>query len=306
MTYEAELNNFAIAPELLPALVNVTRVAHHGNFSRAAAELGISPSALSQSVRKLEERLGMRLLRRSTRHVSLTELGERLLAEIVPALNVINTAFVSASESRDTPSGILRLNVSRSAAEIVVLPHLAAFNKQYPDVIIDMHCSNDLTDSIAGGFDAGIRLGESLDLDRIAMRMGGPQRIATFAAPAYLQEHAAPITPADLLQHQCVTVRLAKGLYQWEFEQDGTRFDVETRNTVITNDGDLLVDVVRQGLGVGCAFEASVQEDFAKGTLVPLLEAWWPTYSAFYIYYDSRLHIPSKLKAFLGFMKGRF
>jgi DNA-binding transcriptional LysR family regulator len=291
--------------DLFPAIASFARVAHHANFTRAAAELGVSPSALSQTMRGLESRLGMRLLERTTRRVGLTEIGQRFLSEALPALAALAGAVDGLNEWRDRPSGVLRLNVSRTATDIVVMPHLADFLEAYPDITVDLHCDNALVDLVEGGFDAGIRISENLAQDVVALPLGGSHRIATVAAPRYLAGRDAPQTPAELVNHRCINVRLPSGLYRWEFSGEGRTFSVDVKGPIVTNDGDTVLSAVRTGAGIALAFETQVIADIAQGRLVPLLEPWWPRYEGFHIYFSSRLHVPRKLRAFIDFMQSR-
>lgn len=291
--------------DLFPAIAAFARVAHHASFTRAAAELGVSPSALSQTMRALESRLGMRLLERTTRRVGLTEIGQRFLTDTRPALAALAGAVDNLNEWRDKPSGLLRLNVSRTATDIVVMPHLAEFLEAYPDVTVELHCDNALLDLVAGQFDAGIRIGENLAQDVVAIPLGGSHRIATVAAPRYLAGRDLPQTPADLVAHRCINVRLASGLYRWEFAAEGRLFSVGVKGSVIANDADTVLAAVRAGTGVALAFETQVADDIAQGRLVPLLESWWPRFDGFHLYYPSRLHVPRKLRSFIDFMQSR-
>jgi DNA-binding transcriptional LysR family regulator len=184
MRFEVELHNEAMAPDLIPFIAVFARVAHHGSFTRAAAELGVSPSALSQTLRSLEKRLGVRLLDRSTRRVSVTEIGQSFLQDAAPALAALSAAVERVNEVREKPAGLLRINLSRVAFELLLLPHLAAFAQAYPDIKLELHCDNALVDLIGSGFDAGIRLGENLAQEVVAVPLGGPHRIATIAAPS--------------------------------------------------------------------------------------------------------------------------
>lgn len=295
-------------PDLLPAIAALACVARHASFTRAAAELEVSASALSQTVRTLERRLGVRLLERSTRRVGVTELGRQFLDAARPGLAALAQAVEALDEARTRPAGVLRLNLSRVAAEILLVPHLGAFAEAYPDVTLDLHGDNRLLDLVAGGFDAGIRLGESLAQDVVAVPLGGPQRLATFAAPAYLRGRQVPQTPADLPGHRCVNLRLAAGgLYRWEYEyaRDGRAFDMAVAGPLIGNDNGMLLAAVRAGAGIGCAFEDEVRGDFASGALVPLLRDWWPAFPGFYLYYPGRAQMPRKLRAFIDFMQPR-
>lgn len=296
-----------MTPELFPAIAAFTRVAHHASFTRAAAELGVSASALSQTVRTLESRLGVRLLDRTTRRVSVTEIGRRFLGEAQAGLNALSAAVAGLDENLDRPAGLLKLNVSRSAADIVLMPYLAEFTQAYPDIVVELNCDNAFVDLLEGGFDAGIRIGELLAQDMIAAPLGGPQRLATFAAPAYLAQHAAPARPEDLAGHRCLNVRIRPGgpLYRWEYMGKGGLFDIDIPGALVSNDGPLLVEAARAGLGVGCSFEAAVRGDFAAGTLVPLLQPWWPCFAGFHLYYASRAHMPRKLRVFIEFVQTR-
>jgi DNA-binding transcriptional LysR family regulator len=305
MDREAILHNQTLAPELLPAIAAFARVAHHGSFTRAAAELGVSPSALSQTVRTLETRLGARLLDRSTRRVGVSEIGARFLLQAQPALLALAGAIESVNELRDRPAGLLRLNVSRTAADILVMPHLGDFLDAFPDITVELHCDNAMVDLVGGGFDAGIRLGENLAQDVVAVPLGGRQRIATVAAPRYLAGRASPRKPEDLAAHRCLNARLSGGLYRWEFSHKGRTVEIEVQGPIISNDGDILYQAVRAGVGIACAFEVQVQDDLDTGRLLPLLKPWWPTFPGFYLYHSSRLHVPRKLRVFIDFMQGR-
>ena len=294
-----------MAPELLPLIAAFERVAHHASFTRAAAELGVSPSALSQNLRTLEARLGVRLLDRSTRRVGVTEIGQSFLLDARHGLATLATAVGSLDELRDQPSGLLRLTLSRTAADLVVLPHLTPFLEKFPAITLELDCDNTLVDLVASGFDAGIRLGENLAQDVVATSLGGPQRLATVAAPRYLEGRVAPSVPADLMHHRCLNVRLGGGLYRWEYAHKGRRVDIQVGGTLIAHDGDTLLSAIRSGAGVGLAFESQVKEDLSTGRLVPLLKAWWPTFPGFYLYHPSRSHVPRKLSAFIEFMRQR-
>jgi DNA-binding transcriptional LysR family regulator len=305
MVCEAVLHNAAVSSELFTAIAAFARVAHHASFTRAALDLGVSPSALSQTLRSLESRLGVRLLDRSTRRVAVTEAGQRLLQDAEPGLAALRRAIEAINETRDTPSGLLRLNLSRTACDIVVMPHLADFLQSYPDITLELQCDNALLDVIASGCDAGIRLGENLAQDVVAVPLGGRHRLATVAAPRYLQGRTPPHGPDDLQLHHCLNVRLSQGLYRWEYAQAGREFDIAAPGPLISNDGDVVLAAARAGAGIACAFEALVQADITAGRLVPLLEDWWPSFPGFYLYFPSRLHLPRKLRVFIDFMQAR-
>ena len=256
-------------------------------------------------MRTLERRLGVRLLDRSTRRVGVTEIGQRFLSDARLGLSALEGAIDAVNESRDRPAGLLRLNLSRTAADILVMPHLIAFNDAFPDITLEMNCDNALLDLIGNGFDAGIRLGENLAQDVVAVPLGGRHCIATVAAPRYLEGRTLPRTPEDLKAHRCLNARVGGSVYRWEFSHKGRDFDIETTGPLLTNDGDILLAAVRAGAGITCVFEAQVQADLAAGRLVPLLKAWWPTFPGFYLYYPSRVHVPRKLRVFIDFMQQR-
>ncbi|MCT8174845.1 LysR family transcriptional regulator [Variovorax sp. CY25R-8] len=295
-----------MSPDLLPAIAAFARVAHHASFTRAAEELGVSPSALSQTVRTLEAKLGVRLLDRSTRSVGATELGRQFLEGVRPALAALAQAVEGIDEARDKPAGLLRLNVARVSAELLLYPHFGDFAAAYPDIVLELVCDNRMVDLVEGGFDAGIRLGESLAQDVVALSIAGPQRMVSFAAPRYLEGRTPPRTPEDLREHRCLNFRLTTGgLYRWEYAQDGRELDVEVAGPVIANDSEVLLAAARAGAGIAVAFEGTVREDFDSGRLVPLLEPWWPTFPGFYLYYPSRAQMPRKLRVFIDFLQAR-
>ena len=305
MRHEAVLHDGGMSSDLLPAIAAFARVAHHASFTRAAAELGVSPSALSQTLRTLEGRLGVRLLDRSTRRVGVTEIGRRLLQDAEPALATLARAIDGIDERRDQPAGLLRLNLSRTAADLVVMPVLADFLDAYPAITVDLECDNALVDLVGSGFDAGIRLGENLAQDVVAVPVGGPHRIATVAAPRYLARHAAPATPDDLASHRCINVRLPGGLYRWDYRFGDRDIALDVTGPVVTNDGDLALAAILAGCGIGCGFEALLDDHLRAGRLVPLLTPWWPRFPGFHLYYPSRLHMPRKLRVFIDFLHGR-
>ena len=292
-------------PDLLPLIAAFERVAHHASFTRAAAEMGISASALSQKLRALESRLGVRLLDRSTRRVGVTEMGQRFLRDARQGLACLATAVGGIDELRDQASGLLRLTLSRTAADLIVLPHLRPFLDAFPAISLELDCDNTLVDLVASGFDAGIRLGENLAQDVVATPLGGPQRLATVAAPSYLRDRTVPRLPADLAQHRCLNVRLGGGLYRWEYAHRGRRVDVQIEAALVARDGDTLLSAIRSGAGIGVAFEAQVHDDLAAGRLVALLKPWWPSFPGFHLYHPSRSHVPRKLRAFIDFMQPR-
>ncbi|XQA63288.1 LysR substrate-binding domain-containing protein [Xanthomonas sacchari] len=291
-------------PPPLTAVVAFVRVAHHGSFTRAAAELGVSPSALSQTLRALEAQLGARLLNRTTRRVGLSEHGERFLQRVAPGLAQIDAAFADLDFLRDRPAGTLRINLPLVAAEQLVCPQLPAFLARYPEVSVELYSDRTLADIVAGGFDAGIRLGESLARDMIAVPVGPPQRQTVVAAPAYFAAHGVPRTPAELAAHDCIRWRRTDGRLQaWEFTRDGHDFLVEVSGRLVVNDTAVGLDAARRGLGLGQAFEWQVAADVAAGRLQQVLDDWHAPFAGWHIYYPAREHLPPKLRVFIDHLR---
>jgi DNA-binding transcriptional LysR family regulator len=291
----------------LPALLAVAAVARHGGFTRAASAAGVSTSALSQTVRALEAQLGVRLFNRTTRRVALTEAGAQLLARVHPALAEIEAAFDTLDASRDQPAGTLRINLPRVASELLVLPHLAEFMERHPQIKIELALDDGFADLVGEGFDAGIRLGESLAPGMVAVQIGGPIRIAVVGAPGYFKRHARPLTPDDLAAHDCLHYRFATGgVYRWEFAQpdDPKRvFDVLTNGRFVTNDLRTMVQAAEQGVGLLHVIEDYVRKPLREGRLVPALESWCPAFPGFYLYTAGRAQLPPKLRVFIDFLR---
>lgn len=297
-------HDFTIEPSLLPALAAFACVARHASFSRAAIELGMSASAASQSVRNLERRLGVRLLHRTTRRVGLTEPGERLLREAAPALARIGGALQALEESRDVPAGRLRVTAPRIVVEQMLLPHLPAFSARFPHVEVELAVQAALTDLVAEGFDAGIRLGESLADGMVAVPLGPPQRLVVIGAPGYLRRHGAPETPEALAAHACIRYRRSDGrLMPWEFTRDGHDFSIEVGGGPIFNDSGLGRRMALAGQGLAQVFEAAAADDLAAGRLLRVLDAWQPPFPGFHLYYPSRAQLAPKLRVFVDFMR---
>lgn len=293
-----------IDPSLLPALAAFACVARHASFRQAALELGVSPSALSQTIRNLERRLGTRLLQRTTRRVGLTELGQELLQEAAPALARLGDALQTMENRRALPSGQLRITTPSYVAEHLLLPALPAFQARYPQVCVELSIQAALVDVVAEGFDAGIRLGESLAAGMIAVPLGPPQRLAVVASPAYLQQRGSPATPEALVEHACIRYRDSTGqVVPWEFSRDGRDFTIEVSGALLVNDSRLSVQAARAGMGMAQVLSGTVQADLHAGTLVPLLDAWQPPFAGFHLYYPSREQLAPKLRVFIDFMR---
>lgn len=280
-------------------------VAEHKSFSRAAEHLRVSPSALSQTIRQLEERLGARLLNRTTRSVGLSEAGERLLARIVPAISDLDAAVTEVRELRDTPSGMLRINAPRIAAVQFLAPLLGAFHVAYPDIILDIVVEDALEDIVAGRFDAGIRLGESLAKDMVAVKLSGELEMAAVASPEYFARHGVPKTPQELHEHRCINWRWHsnRSLYLWEFEKDGEELEVAVEGPLIVNDTELFLRGALDGVGIAYMFDEQVRPWIKAGKLQRVLTDWAPRFPGFYLYYPSRRQVPAPLRAFIEFIR---
>lgn len=279
-------------------------IAQHLNFSRAAVELGLTPSALSHSLRALENRLGVRLFNRTTRSVALTEAGERLCSRLKPAFRDIDDALEDLNSFRDKPSGNLRLTAGRSACELVLLPIVSTFLQEYPDVRIEVVESDALVDVVAGGFDAGVRFGNRLEADMVSMAIGPNMRSVVVGAPSFFERHAAPQKPEDLHGMPCIRHRFPSGsMYRWEFERGGIAQEIEVSGPLTLGDVSLMVGPALTGLGLAYVFEDMVTESMAAGNLIQVLADWCPYYPGLHLYYPSRRHVPAPLKAFIDFAR---
>jgi len=271
-------------------LLAFIEVARELSFSRAAAKLGVSPSALSHSMRGLEERLGLRLLTRSTRSVALTAAGERLLQSVGPRLDEIDAELASLGELRDKPAGIIRVTVDEHGFNSALWPALRKLLPKYPDIKVEVAIENGLTDIVAERFDAGVRLGGSVAKDMIAMPIGPELRMVAVAAPSYLAGKALPRKPQDLIEHACINLRLSTrgGIYAWEFEKRGREFRVRVDGQFIVNGIAPMLIATLDGCGVGYLPLDLVQPYIDKGKLVQLLSDWTPPIAGYHLYYPSR------------------
>jgi DNA-binding transcriptional LysR family regulator len=279
-------------------------IGSHRSFRKAATELGLTASALSHALRNLEERLGLRLVNRTTRSVALTEAGERLFNRVKPAFRDISDALEDLNSFRSAPVGALRINAAKTSAELVLLPVVTRFLRAFPEVTVDIVVDNGLTDVVAGGFDAGVRFGETIAGDMIAIPLGQRQRSAIIAAPDFFKTRAMPQHPRDLLSLPCIRYRFADGrFYRWEFERGGTELEIEVEGPLTLDDQDLMVDAALDGAGIAYVFEGLVERHLAEGRLVRLLEDWCPYYPGFFLYYPGRRQLPAALRAFVDFIK---
>lgn len=267
-------------------------VARERSFTRAGAKLGVSASALSQTIKGLEERLGLRLLTRTTRSVAPTEAGERLLQTVAPRLEEIEQALAALSEMRDRPAGAIRITAGEHAARSVLQPGLARLVPHYPDIRVEVVVDYGLVDIVSEGFDAGVRLGEQVAKDMIALRIGPDMRMAVVGSPAYFQARGKPLTPQDLTDHNCINMRLPTygGLFAWEFEQDGRELRVRVDGQLTFNTLRQRLDSAVQGLGVAYMPEDVAAPAIASGDLIRVLEDWCPPFPGYHLYYPSRRH----------------
>ncbi|SEQ77185.1 transcriptional regulator, LysR family [Faunimonas pinastri] len=292
----------------LQDLAAFVAVARAGGFREAAKAGGVSASGLSEAVRRLETRLGVRLLNRTTRSVAPTEAGQRLLERLVPALGEVEASLDVVNAFRDRPAGTLRLNVPASVARLVLPEFVPPFLKAYPDIRMEVIVEDGFVDVLAAGCDAGIRYGERLEQDMIAVPIGPrTQRFATAAAPSYLDAHGRPEHPRDLLSHACLRGQFASGnIPPWEFERDGEVLHVDPDGSLVVRLGaavDLAIDAALQGLGIIQLFEAWLAPHFESGALEPVLEPWWESFPGPFLYYPGRHHLPAPLRAFVDFTR---
>jgi DNA-binding transcriptional LysR family regulator len=278
-------------------LLALRAIAQDRSFTRAAAQLGVSPSALSHAIRGLEERVGVRLLTRTTRSVAPTEAGERLLEAIAPHLDGIQTELAALGALRDKPAGTIRITTGIDAAQAILWPALATFLPSYPDIEVELAVQSGFVNIVAERFDAGVRLGETIEQDMVAVRIGPDLRMAAVAAPVYFADRAAPETPPDLAGHRCINLRFPTygGLYAWEFEQGGRALNVRVGGQVIVNEISLARQAARDGAGLAYLPEHYVAEDIAAGRLHRVLEDWCPPFAGYHLYYASRRHVAPAL-----------
>jgi len=278
-------------------------IAQERSFTRAAARLGISQSALSHSIRGLEKRLGLQLLARTTRSVSPTAAGTALLQDLAPALERIERAVAEARKQRESPAGRIRLIIPRTAAQMVILPKLAQFAVTYPEIVLEVTSSNDPADLVAGQYDAGVQLGEFIQRDMIAIRVTKDMRLAVVGSPQYFESRKIPRKPQDLKDHLCIGFRFSKGLYRWEFEKGRKALTVSPQGPASFDDPDLVIEAVLNGVGIGTAMEETLKEMIAKGRLTQVLRDWCPTFPGYFLYYPSRRNQPAALAALINTLK---
>ena len=279
-------------------------IAERASFARAADHLGVSRSTLSQNLRTLEERLGARLLNRTTRSVALTDAGQRLFARVRPALAELAAAEAEVHGLASVPSGPLRIVMLPPVAQLLVGPIVARFLAAHPAVTLDLSVSKTPVDLVGSGFDAGIRLGEQIEHDMIFTRVTGAVRFGAFASPAYLKRRGTPAAPRDLRDHNCIRARLPNGaIFGWEFARRGKLAQVAVEGSFVTDDIGLALRAARDGVGIAYGLYELVAKEFAAGTLVPILEDWAPNASGYFLYHSSRRGVAPSLRAFIDFLK---
>ncbi len=280
-------------------------VARERSFTRAAAQIGVTQSALSHTIRALEERMGIRLLTRTTRGVSPTEAGERLLSNIGHYYDGIESELAALSALREKPAGTIRLTAHDHAIDSIVWPRLQPFLRNYPDIKLELSVNYGLVDIVAERFDAGVRSGDRVAKDMIAVRIAPDQRMATVAAPSYLAGRSLPAVPQDLARHDCINLRLPTygGLYAWEFSKDGKDIEVHVEGRLVLNTTPHLLQAARDGYGLAYLPQDLALPHIARGELVPVLEDWWPTIPGYHLYYPNRRQQASAFSLFVAALR---
>lgn len=273
----------------------------HRSFRKAAGELGLSPSTLSHMMRNMEARMGVRLLHRTTRSVAATEAGEMLLDRLKPVLRNLDLALDAVGEFSGQPSGTLRINASEIAARVLLNAAIPLFLERYPEISLDVVTENRLVDIVGEGFDAGIRLRESVPLDMIAVEFGGEARFLAVASPAYLKDRKRPKMPEDLKRHRCIRLRMPSGkLYRWEFEKHGQEVTVEVSGVLTLDHVELMAEAAVKGLGIAYVPERVARPYLASGEIVSVLDDWCPSIPGLCLYYPGHRHVPQSLRAFIS------
>lgn len=298
-------SSFKMTPAQLPAIAAFACVARHGSFTRAADELGISTSALSQTIRRLERAMGVRLLSRTTRRVAATDAGARFLTAVQPGLDSLSGACEALLDEGDTPRGVVRVCLSRVAHALLIEPHLASFAKECPEVELELGLSDGISDIVGEGYDVGLRLDERLAQDMVAVPVGGDQRMVIVGSPAYFRAHPKPQTPADLLSHSCIRLRFvsSRRMFRFWLSRDGQEFDVDVRGRLVLNDMVPIVEAACAGVGLAQVFEGLAKEHLARRRLVRVLDDYSAPFPGFYFYYPSRAHLPLRVRAFLSYFQ---
>ncbi|GGB00047.1 transcriptional regulator [Allosediminivita pacifica] len=292
---------------VVPPLSDLTAfatLARHCSFSRAADELGVSRSALSHTVRVLEERLEMRLFHRTTRSVSLTEQGAELLARVKPVMGDLETIFDDLAERQGGPSGLLRINASESVVRLLMQHVVPTFLQRHPRMQLDLSSEGRFVDIVAQGFDAGVRFRDAVPLDMIAVPFGGPERFVAVASPDYLATHPAPVEPAALAHHRCIRHRMPSGAaYSWEFETEDERLSIDVPGVLTLDHVGLMVEAAASGMGIAYVPEIAARAALGNGQLELVLEQWCPAGPGLCLYYPGRRHLPAGLRGFIDVLR---
>jgi DNA-binding transcriptional LysR family regulator len=290
----------------LDGLLAFATVAKQGNFTAAAALLEVTPSAVSQAVRQLEERLGVRLLHRTTRSVSLTEAGEQFLARVGPAVAELTQAAAELDDYRGGARGTLRLNMAHIVYAAYLRPLLPGFIARHPGIKVELDLDDSFVDIVAGGFDAGVRLGESVQVDMVTVPLTRQERMCMVASPDYVERHGLPGSIEDLQRHDCIRFRFRKSqaIYRWEVLRDGQLIEVEVGGPLTVSSSVEMAAAALDGIGIAYVFVRQVEADLAAGRLVPVLPECWPTFPGFHLYYPTRKQMPAKLRAFIDYCTG--
>lgn len=284
----------------LTELEAVLAIATRGSFRAAALELGLSTTALSNLIGKVERQLGVRLFNRTTRSVALTDAGRSFVEQVTPALRSIREAIAAVRSQQATPSGTLRINAFASGAREILQPLVLAFLRRYPDVHVDLVTEGRIVDIVAEGFDLGLRTADLVPSDMIAVPLGPARRFAVVATPAYLERHGRPQVPPDLLGHRCIRIRLPNGaLYRWHFEKKGTPLQIDVVGPITLDETSLALIAVQEGIGIGFFMEADVREDIAAGRLERVLDDWTPPMAPLCLYYPGRKNPSAAFRAFI-------
>lgn len=292
---------------ILSDLAAFAAVADARSFTRAASRLGVSQSALSHAMRSLEERVGLRLLARTTRSVSLTEAGQQLLTVLGPALDDISAGLAALGELREKPAGTVRINAGRHAAHQALLPAICRFAASHPDIRVEVSVDDALADIVAGRYDAGVRLGEQVQKDMIAVRIGAELRMAVVGSPAYFKHHPLPRSPHDLTKHNCINRRMptSTALYAWNFQRRGKPLKVRVNGSLIFNDNALCLSAALRGAGLAYIMEDEVVQHVADRRLVRVLEEWCAPFPGYFLYYPSRRQTSPALTALVEALRYR-
>ena len=280
-------------------------IVQHGTFARAAAHLRVSPSALSQTIRGLEERLGARLLNRTTRSVAPTDAGLRLLARATPAMRELDAALAEVTSARGRVAGRLRLNLPRMGGWLIA-PVLGRFHDAHPDIVLDLTLEDAVIDIVKGGFEAGMRLGERLEKDMVALKVGGDYEMMAVSSPAYFARFGVPTHPRDLHRHRCINWRWPsnQSLYRWEFERGRQKLEIAVDGPLIVNDFDLAFRGALAGAGIAYGYDSRIEPALAEGSLQRVLKPWSPSFDGLSLYYPSRRQLTAPLQAFIAFLRG--